>query len=56
MYLAGIGIILNYAANRAEPLARHLTRDEVVKFFRSLNLEAGLREEGAWKKLGFPDD
>jgi carboxypeptidase Q len=55
MYLAGIGIVLNYAANRAEPLARHLTRDEVVKFFRSLNLETALKEEGTWQKLGFPD-
>ena len=55
MTLAAIGIIINYAANRAEPLAEHLSRDEVMKYFRERNLEQTLKDEKTWKKLGFPD-
>lgn len=55
MTLAAIGIIINYAANREKPLAEHLSRDEVIKYFRDKNLEKSLKEEKTWQKLGFPD-
>jgi carboxypeptidase Q len=55
MTLAAIGIIINYAANRSEPLAGHLSRDEVIKYFRDKNLEQTLKDEKTWQRLGFPD-
>jgi Zn-dependent M28 family amino/carboxypeptidase len=55
MTLAAVGIIVDYAANHEEPLAAHLSRDEVIRYFREKNLEKNLKEEKTWQKLGFPD-
>jgi carboxypeptidase Q len=56
MNTAAVAIIIYYAASRPNRLANRLPRAEVIRYFKGKNLDKILKQEGTWKKLGFPDE
>jgi Zn-dependent M28 family amino/carboxypeptidase len=56
MNTAAIATIMYFAANRPEVLSRRLSQAEVIKYFQEQNLDKILKQEGTWKKLGFPGE
>jgi hypothetical protein len=56
MTTSAIGIIVHYAANKEGIFAERLSEEDVIRFFQKKNLVKRLKQEGAWKKLGFPDN
>jgi len=56
MNTAVIATIMYYVANRPEPLARRLSQAEVINHFKEKKLDKIIKQEGTWKKLGFPQD
>jgi carboxypeptidase Q len=56
MNTAAIATIIYYVADRPEPLARRLSQAEVINYFKEKKLDKIIKQEGTWKKLGFPQD
>ncbi|MCX6570626.1 MAG: M28 family peptidase [Candidatus Aminicenantes bacterium] len=56
MNTAAVATIIYFAANRREALSRRLSQPEVIKYFKERNLDKILKQEGTWKKLGFPGE
>lgn len=56
MNTAAIATIMYFAANRPEVLSRRFSQAEVIKYFQERNLDKILKQEGTWKKLGFPGE
>ncbi|MGD0625025.1 MAG: M28 family peptidase [Thermodesulfobacteriota bacterium] len=56
MNTAAVATIMYFAANRTEALSRRLSQAEVIKYFKERNLDKILKQEGTWKKLGFPGE
>jgi hypothetical protein len=56
MNTAAVATIIYFAANRQEALSRRLSQPEVIKYFKERNLDKILKQEGTWKKLGFPGE
>lgn len=56
MNAAAVATVIYFAATRPEALSRRLPQADVVRYFKERNLDKVLRQEGTWKKLGFPED
>lgn len=52
MTTAAVAIIIHFAAHREGRLARQLSQEEVIEYFRRNNLIAQLKRDKMWKDLG----
>ncbi len=55
MNAAAVATVVYFAATRTEALGRRLSQEDVVRYFKERNLDRVLKQEGTWKKLGFPE-
>ena len=56
MNAASVATVIYFAATRPEALSRRLPQADVVRYFKERNLDKVLKQEGTWKKLGFPEE
>ena len=53
---AAVATVVHCAASRSEPMGKHLSRTEVIRYFEEKKLTRSLKEDGSWKRLGFPEE
>jgi len=53
---AAVAVIVYFAASTEGRLARRLTREEVIEYFKSKKLDIQLKKDKMWKDLGLDDE